>query len=129
MEIECGQLVSASKQPIDRTAARKDFCERLLAFDDDGCTKLLHQGGVPDELDGVAQALFSVQKDSFPAERLAVPFGRSDLANLHGCGFPPPFVFVPTARKVAASQPYSGTTKMGIGVVGFDRNDLVVTGY
>src|SRR5262249_21874581 len=47
--------------------------ERRLAFDNDSTAALFHQVGIADELNRVAQPLFSMQQDRLAGQRLAGP--------------------------------------------------------
>jgi hypothetical protein len=65
LNIKCRQRIAGGNELIDAWAAGKELCERPLAFKDYcGCGGLFfYNRGVTNELNCVAEALFSMQQD------------------------------------------------------------------
>jgi hypothetical protein len=51
-----------------------------LTFNDDSSAPLLHQRHVPDELNGIPQALFGVEQNAAPFQPAPIPWRPSEVS-------------------------------------------------
>src|SRR5262245_2452774 len=90
----------------------------------DAAGTLANKFGVADEMDGVSQSLFRVQKNRATLKQLTTPFRSRKLAHALAATFPP-FVVRPTLFVLAAFQMQESAHHMAVGILRIDRQCLV----
>src|ERR1700733_3269032 len=105
-----------SDHAIDVFEFSQQANERGLAFNDNGrCTFGFYQRSIAGELNGIAEALLGMQKNT-PARQIAsVPSRFDKLRRSIVFAPPPPFIFLPAGRIVAQRQKRQGFVPMRLG--------------
>jgi hypothetical protein len=76
---EAGQAVSACEHEVSARQSIEQRAEPGLNFEDHATAARGDQRDVTRELECIAQALFGVQQDRLPLQRLAVPLGLGEI--------------------------------------------------
>src|SRR4051794_12055725 len=98
-----------------------------MTFQDDPPAPLLDQGGIPDKLQSVAQALFAMQQDAAPLQRATVPTRLGEGPGRDVLAAPAPLPLRPAPRVISLPEPDGGTPVMGLGVIGPPADGLAET--
>jgi hypothetical protein len=126
VDVERRQGVALGRQAVDARAGPQQPEQRPLAGDDDGQAALLDEGGVADELQGVAQALLGVQQDRLTQERSAVPAQLREGPRGQLLAAPALLVLGPAALEVAPQQPEQRAVDVGLAGVRVQPQGLLV---
>ena len=126
VEVELGEGVSLGHQPPRCRSCRPGAHQRRLARHDHPAAALLHQGGVPEELEGIAQPLLGVDQDGPPVQGGAVPGGPGGTGNVKFLALPTPFI----TRAIPCSPPIwsraSDRFHLRLGIVGLEVDGLLI---
>jgi hypothetical protein len=124
VELEGEVAAGADVDAGEERRILKEWKQARLNFEDDGGGALSHQGKIAEELDGVAESLFSPDQDTHRG--YAIPDGLRIGSGFRDTGGKAPLVFLPAFRPSAGGEQSERVIPVKLGILRRQRQRLLI---